>query len=207
MPGSMNGAPTTTWLIVRLTGLEPAVFGSATRRSIQLSYRRTYMLLQYKHLSRLVQAFSPGLLCSFVRAGVHFRPATRSCTSDINLVLLAKANCQNAFHRLDGAPPSRPRRPNQNLPATDLFKGAAPPLGTQPNGGACAVEVRTAELGLPKIIDKTARADHKRIVMLATDHSAMTRIRDILLDEENAELSSTASPFRCRVRLLANCLE
>ncbi len=34
-------------------------------------------------------------------------------------------------------------------------------------------------------IGKVARAGHDTIVMLATNHSATTRIRDVLLDEEN----------------------
>ena len=45
--------------------------------------------------------------------------------------------------------------------------------------------MNTTDVKQLKSLDKAARAGYDRIVILATNHSAMTRIRDVLLDEEN----------------------
>ena len=45
--------------------------------------------------------------------------------------------------------------------------------------------MQITEANLKENINKTIRAGHKRIVVFATDHSAMTRTRDALQDEEN----------------------
>ena len=45
--------------------------------------------------------------------------------------------------------------------------------------------MRTTEANLKENIDKAIGARYKKVGILATNHSAMTRIRDVLLDEEN----------------------
>ncbi len=63
-------------------------------------------------------------------------------------------------------------------------------------------EVQTTPANLKEDIGKAIKAGYERIVVFATNYTAMTRIRDVLLDEENTpEGMEDGSPSEAQFQL------